>query len=237
MPSPRPWDPGTSNAAWRHPPTHRSGTGCWTSARPACSATVRCRLSAPSRCGRNPTRLLPAPHARREPRAPAAPGCWSASAPPQAHRPGSGRCCGPSLRWTSTWWRQRGAVPVDTLGLDPERVELVTFLPAAELLDDVSVVVHHGGSGTTFGAAARGVPAVVTPGMPGQARQAARLQAAGAGLALPAGEQGPESVTSAVRRLLTEPAFAAAAHRLRDEIAAMPSPTQVAARLIAATGM
>ncbi|MGY5046508.1 glycosyltransferase [Streptomyces sp. 900105755] len=130
-----------------------------------------------------------------------------------------------------------GGVPVDTLGLDPDRVELVTFLPAAELLDDVSVVVHHGGSGTTFGAAARGVPAVVTPGMPGQARQAARLQAAGAGLALPAGEQGPESVTSAVRRLLTEPAFAAAAHRLRDEIAAMPSPAQVAARLIAATGM
>ncbi|MGW2689833.1 glycosyltransferase [Streptomyces sp. NPDC001414] len=130
-----------------------------------------------------------------------------------------------------------GGVPVDTLGLDPERVELVTFLPAAELLDGVSVVVHHGGSGTTFGAAARGVPAVVMPGMPGQARQAARLQAAGAGLALPAGEQGPESVTSAVRRLLTEPAFTTAAHRLRDEIAAMPSPAQVAARLVALTGV
>ncbi|SED96144.1 nucleotide disphospho-sugar-binding domain-containing protein [Streptomyces sp. Ag109_O5-10] len=77
---------------------------------------------------------------------------------------------------------------------------------------------------------------VVMPGMPGQARQAARPQAAGAGLALPAGEQGPESVISAVGRLLTEPAFTAAARRPRDEIAAMPSATEVAARPVASTG-
>ncbi|MEU1412092.1 MULTISPECIES: glycosyltransferase [unclassified Streptomyces] len=129
-----------------------------------------------------------------------------------------------------------GGVPVDTLGLDVERVEMVTFLPAAELLDGVSVVVHHGGSGTTFGTAARGVPAVVVPGTPGQQRQAARLQAAGAGVALPNGEQEPESVTAAVRRLLEEPAFTTAAHRLRDEIAAMPSAAEVASRLVHSVG-
>jgi L-noviosyl transferase len=129
-----------------------------------------------------------------------------------------------------------GGVPLDTLALDPERVELVTFVPAEELLDGVSVVVHHGGSGTTFSTAARGVPAVVVPGTPGQQRQANRLQATGAGLALPIGEQEPESVTAAVRRLLTEPAFTTAAHRLRDEIAAMPSAAEVAARLIASAG-
>jgi UDP:flavonoid glycosyltransferase YjiC (YdhE family) len=95
-------------------------------------------------------------------------------------------------------------------------------------------VVHQGGSGTTFGAAARGLPAVVMPGTPGQQRQANRLQAAGAGLALPIGEQAPESVTAAVGRLLAEPAFATAAHRLRDEIAAMPSAAEVAERLTAA---
>jgi L-noviosyl transferase len=129
-----------------------------------------------------------------------------------------------------------GGVPVDPLALDQERVELVTFVPAAELLDGVSVVVHHGGSGTTFGTAARGVPAVVVPGTAGQQRQANRLQASGAGLALPIGEQEPEAVTAAVRRLLEEPAFTTAAHRLRDEIAAMPSATEVAARLVASAG-
>ncbi|MEU4092623.1 glycosyltransferase [Streptomyces sp. NPDC026673] len=126
-----------------------------------------------------------------------------------------------------------GGVPADDLGLEPGRVEVVTFLPAAELLDGVSAVVHHGGSGTTFGAAARGIPAVVIPGSAGQQRQANRLQAAGAGVALPIGEQSPEAVTAAVGRLLAEPAFTAAAQRLRDEIAAMPSASEVARRLTA----
>ncbi|MGW2350819.1 glycosyltransferase [Actinacidiphila glaucinigra] len=127
-----------------------------------------------------------------------------------------------------------GGIPVGDLGLEPGRVEMVTFVPAAELLDGVSVIVHHGGSGTTFGAAARGIPAVVVPGAPGQQRQAFRLQAAGAGLALPIGDQAPESVTAAVVRLLAEPGFTAAAQRLRDEIAAMPSTAEVARRLVAA---
>ncbi|MEU9382923.1 glycosyltransferase [Streptomyces sp. NPDC048279] len=127
-----------------------------------------------------------------------------------------------------------GGMPIDSTGLDPDRVELVTFLPAAELLDGVSVVVHHGGSGTTFGAAARGIPAAVVPGMPGQRRQAARLEAAGAGLALPMGEETtPEAVTAAVGRLLAETTFTTAAHRLRDEIAAMPSAAEVADHLVA----
>ncbi|MEV7323862.1 glycosyltransferase [Streptomyces sp. NPDC093970] len=127
-----------------------------------------------------------------------------------------------------------GGVPIDSTGLDPDRVELVTFLPAAELLEGVSVVVHHGGSGTTFGAAARGIPAAVVPGMPGQQRQAARIEAAGAGLALPMGDETtPEAVTVAVERLLAESTFTAAAHRLRDEIAAMPSAGEVADQLIA----
>lgn len=124
-------------------------------------------------------------------------------------------------------------VPSDDLDLEPGRVELVTFVPAAELLDGVSVVVHHGGSGTTFGTAARGIPAVVLPGTMGQQRQAYRLQAAGAGLALPMGGQTPESVAAAVGRLLAEPSFTDAAHRLRDEIAAMPSAADVAERLTA----
>jgi L-noviosyl transferase len=126
-----------------------------------------------------------------------------------------------------------GGAPVDGFGLEPGRAELVTFLPAAELLDGVSVVVHQGGSGTTFGAAARGIPAVVVPGTPGQQRQAFRLQAAGAGLALPIGEQAPEAVADAVSRILAEPEFTTAAQRLRDEIAAMPSASEVAEHLTA----
>jgi L-noviosyl transferase len=126
-----------------------------------------------------------------------------------------------------------GGRPVGDLGLDPGRIELFSFLPAAELLDGVSAVVHQGGSGTTWGSAARGVPAVVVPATVGQERQAKRLEAAGAGLALPMGEPAPGAVEAALGRVLAEPRFIAAAHRLRDEIAAMPPAGQVAERLTA----
>ncbi|MGW2464775.1 glycosyltransferase [Streptomyces sp. NPDC001761] len=124
-----------------------------------------------------------------------------------------------------------GGAPTDGLDVPPGRVELVAFVPAAELFDGVAVVVHHGGSGTTFGTGSRGLPAVVVPGTAGQQRQAFRVQKTGAGLALPIGEQAPEAVTAAVARVLSEPAFAQAARGLRDEIAAMPSASQVAADL------
>ncbi|WP_426567329.1 hypothetical protein [Streptomyces canus] len=44
----------------------------------------------------------------------------------------------------------------------------------------------------------------------------------------------PESVTTAVTRVLADPSFTSAAHRLRDEIAALPSADQVTEQLIAA---
>jgi UDP:flavonoid glycosyltransferase YjiC (YdhE family) len=122
--------------------------------------------------------------------------------------------------------------PVDDLGLEAGRIEMFSFLPAAELLDGVTAVVHQGGSGTTWGAAARGVPAVIAPAAIGQFRQAQRVEATGAGIALPMGKPDPAAVATALGRLLAEPSFTAAAHRLRDEIAAMPAADEVAARLV-----
>jgi UDP:flavonoid glycosyltransferase YjiC (YdhE family) len=85
-------------------------------------------------------------------------------------------------------------------------------------------VLHHGGPDLTLAAAARGVPAVVVPETPAQQRQAERLAAVGAGIALPAGEQGPAVIAAAAhRRLLSDPRFTAAASRIRDETADMPT--------------
>ncbi|MFG2476254.1 glycosyltransferase [Streptomyces fagopyri] len=126
-----------------------------------------------------------------------------------------------------------GGDPGDDLAPEPGRIELLSFTPAAELLENVSAVVHHGGPGITFGAAARGIPAVVVPGSVGQERQAERLAATGAGLALPLRDRQPAQVTAALDRLLADPGFTLAAHRLRDEIATMPSASQVAEWLVA----
>ncbi|MEH0825372.1 MULTISPECIES: glycosyltransferase [unclassified Micromonospora] len=179
--------------------------------------------------------LRPEPHQAPEgtPRAPRLPGTGRPRVLVSfTTAPGGPPTLGPVLRSLSTLdvdlVATTGGAPVEDLALEPGRVELVSFVPAAELLDGVSAVVHHGGSGTTFGTAARGVPAVILPGTSGQQRQAYRVEAAGAGLALPIGEQEPAAVAAAVGRLLAEPAFTTAAHRLRDEIAAMPSALEVA---------
>ncbi|MFE5138572.1 glycosyltransferase [Streptomyces fagopyri] len=126
-----------------------------------------------------------------------------------------------------------GGDPVVDPGPQAGRIELLPFTPAAELLENVSAVVHHGGPGITFGAAARGIPAVVVPGSVGQERQAERLASTGAGLALPLRDRHPAQVTAALDRLLADPGFTLAAHRLRDEIAAMPSASRVAEWLVA----
>jgi UDP:flavonoid glycosyltransferase YjiC (YdhE family) len=122
----------------------------------------------------------------------------------------------------------------DELAVDADRITLVPFQPLAELLTGVSVVVCHGGAGTTLGALARGIPMVVVPQGADQFIQAERVAATGAGLALPPGQADPAQVTDAVRRLLDEPMFAATAARIRDEIAAMPTPAEVAGVLTAA---
>ncbi|WP_410812281.1 glycosyltransferase [Micromonospora sp. 067-2] len=115
--------------------------------------------------------------------------------------------------------------------LDSDRVEFSPFVPLAQLLENVTAVVSHGGAGTTLGTLARGIPMVVVPQGADQFFQADRVAASGAGLALMPGQAGPEAIAAALRRLLDEPAFAAEARRISVEVAAMSSPDEVAERL------
>ncbi|MFI6232854.1 glycosyltransferase [Micromonospora sp. NPDC050784] len=115
--------------------------------------------------------------------------------------------------------------------LDSERVEFTPFVPLAQLLENVSAVITHGGAGTTLGTLARGVPMVVVPQGADQFIQADRVAASGAGLALMPGQAGPAAIAAALRRLLDEPTFTEAARRIGAEVATMPSPDEVAERL------
>lgn len=115
--------------------------------------------------------------------------------------------------------------------LDSDRVEFNPFVPLAQLLENVSAVITHGGAGTTLGTLARGIPMVVVPQGADQFFQADRVAASGAGLALMPGQADPAAIAAALRRVLDEPTFAEAARRINGEIVAMPSPDEVAERL------
>jgi UDP:flavonoid glycosyltransferase YjiC (YdhE family) len=74
---------------------------------------------------------------------------------------------------------------------------------------------------------------VLVPQAADQFENAAQCAELGAGLVLMPGEVSPSAVHDAVATLLAEPAHRARARALAEEIAAMPHPREVAARLAA----
>lgn len=56
-----------------------------------------------------------------------------------------------------------GGAVLDDWGPMPANVRMARWLPMSAVLPGCAAVVHHGGSGTMFGALAAGVPQVVLP--------------------------------------------------------------------------
>jgi len=119
------------------------------------------------------------------------------------------------------------------LGEQPRNVHVARYIPQTELLDDCAAVVSHAGSGTLFAALARGVPQLCLPMAADQFQNADACVAAGAGLALSADDVIEQSVRGAIEELLDSPEPRAAAGRIAREIAAMPTPDEVAQALAA----
>jgi UDP:flavonoid glycosyltransferase YjiC (YdhE family) len=121
-----------------------------------------------------------------------------------------------------------GRVRPEELGPVPGGVTVRSWVPQAEVVRHADAVVHHGGSGTTLGALAAGVPQLVLPQGADQFANAEALCAAGAGRCLLPGELSADAVAEQVRKL---PAHRDAARALAAEIAGLPSPADVAREL------
>jgi hypothetical protein len=122
----------------------------------------------------------------------------------------------------------RGGDPA-AMGPVSPRVRIEPFVPQAGVLPSCSAVVCHGGSGTTLGALAHGVPLVLVPQGADQFDNAARCLAAGVAVIIGQHELNAETVRNALRKVLDEPSFAAAAARVAAEIDEMGTPAEVAA--------
>jgi len=113
----------------------------------------------------------------------------------------------------------------------PDNVRMVQWVPFSALLPTCAAIVHHGGSGTTFGALAAGVPQVVLPHGADQPWNAKAVAERGVGLALGVDHANAETIRECILRVLDEPAFQKAAVEVRDEIAALPPPSDIVARI------
>ncbi|MCG5443130.1 glycosyltransferase [Micromonospora sp. NIE79] len=124
-----------------------------------------------------------------------------------------------------------GRVPVEQLGEIPDHVSVHQWVSQAELLPLVDVVVHHGGSGTTLGALAVGVPQLLLPQGADQFANADTLAAAGVAVRLLPGEVDASAIAEQARLLLPRRGQGEqrdAARLIAEEIAGMPSPAAVA---------
>ncbi|CAN5175928.1 glycosyltransferase [soil metagenome] len=118
-----------------------------------------------------------------------------------------------------------------TLGPRSSSVRVERYVPQTLALPLCDLVISHGGSGTVLAAFGHGLPQVCLPQGADQFLNAAAVASAGAGISIMPSEATAETVGEAVIRLLGDQSFGEAARRIRDSIASMPSPHDVATLL------
>jgi UDP:flavonoid glycosyltransferase YjiC (YdhE family) len=124
----------------------------------------------------------------------------------------------------------------DALGPQPDHVHVERWVDQPRVLQHCDVVVSHAGSGTFLGALAEGLPQLCLPQAADQFRNSEGAARAGVAVVLHPDESSPETIASAVGRLLTDEALHRRARGVADEIAAMPSPDDVVDRLLTTFG-
>lgn len=110
-----------------------------------------------------------------------------------------------------------GSVPASALTPAPN-CRIVDSAPHDAVMAEAAAVVTHGGHGTVARALTHRLPMLVVPHGRDQSDNAIRVTHRGAGLSLPA-NAGVDELRAALRRLLDEPGFAAAAKTLGDAVA------------------
>lgn len=114
-----------------------------------------------------------------------------------------------------------------TLGPLPANVHVEPWVDQADALAHARVMVCHGGSGSTFGALAAGVPLVILPLFADQPVNGRLVAEAGAGLVVDADPTDPTAAAprlrEAIRAVLADPMYRAGAERVAAEMATAAS--------------
>ncbi len=114
---------------------------------------------------------------------------------------------------------------------DTEDVHVCAYVPQGPILDRCVAAVIHGGTGTTLGALARGVPVVVIPMGADQYAHADAVERLGAGLVLDHRALTHTAVNDAVNAVGSDPAYRSAAHGVAQDLASLPGPDHAVAAL------
>ena len=127
----------------------------------------------------------------------------------------------------------RGHDPAELVPL-PGNAYVERYVSQALVLPHADVVVSHGGSGSTLGALAYGLPILFVPQFADQFENAAQVQSLGAGVRLLPDDLTTGTARSALDRLLGDASFRERAQEVAREIAAMPEPSELVPVLLPA---
>ncbi len=132
---------------------------------------------------------------------------------------------------------------LDQLGRIPHNVHVEPWVNQSDVLAEADVVLCHGGSGTTFGALAAGVPLVVAPMFADQFANGNKVAAAGAGVTLDTGAAGgrrrplsladASPLAQAIEEVRGDRSYRQAALRIATEMAAAPTIDELLTDLLA----
>ena len=115
----------------------------------------------------------------------------------------------------------------------PENAHVERYISQSLVLPLASVVVAHGGSGSTLAALAHGLPMLVVPQGADQFENAQQCVAIGVGKLLLPDELTAEAARESVVSLLEDDQHKESARRVAQEISAMPEPAALVPMLVA----
>jgi UDP:flavonoid glycosyltransferase YjiC (YdhE family) len=120
---------------------------------------------------------------------------------------------------------------LDALPPAPENVRVERWVPQQDVLGHAAAALVHGGSGSTLGALAAGVPLVVMPLFADQPQNARRVAEVGVGVAVEPNRDDLDATVrplrEAIRTVLDDPSYGERARALADELRAQPPVDEV----------
>jgi MGT family glycosyltransferase len=119
------------------------------------------------------------------------------------------------------------------VGPVPASVRVEPWVAQAAVMAEAAAMVGHGGSGSTLGALAAGVPLALVPLFVDGPANARRVAEVGAGLALESGHAGTLGLAAAVEALLGDGRYRSAAGRVAAEMRALPPIEQAVEEMVA----
>ncbi|MFF1712015.1 nucleotide disphospho-sugar-binding domain-containing protein [Streptomyces sp. NPDC058268] len=109
----------------------------------------------------------------------------------------------------------------------PARTRIVEGVPLELIMPTCDAIVHQSGAGTALTAALYGVPQLTLPQVADQDLVSDRLAHVGAGICLKGEEAETGAITAAAAKILAGGEPRSAARRLREEMLAQPTPSEI----------